>query len=68
MKGQMVKRKVWGGQRERDAISVFLIRRVCGDMCDYNRLSSGCYGDHSPTDMTHNTSMRKVVIASKDEL
>lgn len=58
MKGQMVKRRVGGG--ERDAISVFLIRRVCGDKCDHNRFSSGCYGDHSPTDITQNMPIIKM--------
>lgn len=69
MKGQMVKRREKsGGWGERDAIRVFFIRHVCGDMCDYNRLSSGCYGEHSPTDMTQNTPMRKIEIGSKADV
>jgi len=64
----MVKRRVGGGDwRERDVISVFLIRRVCGDMHDYNRLSSRCYGDNSPTDLTQNRQIRKTVNGSKDK-
>ncbi len=39
-----------GGEREMQ--SGYFLSDMFAVTCDYNRLSSGCYGEHSPTDMT----------------